>query len=143
LLKNVSPIVSPDLLKTLCEMGHGDELVIADGNFPAFAYSSKIVRLDGLEIPNILKAILNLIPLDIYVKHPVSLMQVVPGDEILPTIWDDYEKIIEESNEPFNEFEFIDKFGFYERAKKAYATVTTSESALYANIIIKKGIITV
>jgi L-fucose mutarotase len=135
MLKNISKILSPELLKTLMEMGHGDELVIADGNFPSASIAQRLVRLDGLNIPEILEAILKFFPLDTYVENSVGLMQVVQGDKVKPVIWDLYKKILRESGEPFKTFEFIERFEFYERAKKAYAIIATSESALYANII--------
>ena len=141
MLKNISNILSPDLLKILMEMGHGDELVIADGNFPAASIAQRLIRLDGHGVPNILEAVLKLFPLDIYVERPVGLMAVVPGDNIKPEIWEVYRKIILDSKEKFSEFEFIERFAFYERAKKAYAVIATSESALYANIILKKGVV--
>jgi L-fucose mutarotase len=141
MLKNIPNILSPDLLKILMEMGHGDEIVIADGNFPAASIAQRLVRLDGHGIPEILEAILIYFPLDTYVELPVGLMAVTPGDNINPVIWDEYRKIILESKEPFKEFEYIEKFAFYERARKAYAVVATSESALYANIILKKGVV--
>jgi L-fucose mutarotase len=141
MLKNISNILSPDLLKILMEMGHGDELVIADGNFPAASIAQRLIRLDGHGVPNILEAVLKLFPLDIYVERPVGLMAVVPGDNIKPEIWEVYRKIIIDSKEKFSEFEFIERFAFYERAKKAYAVIATSESALYANIILKKGVV--
>ena len=141
MLKNISNILSPDLLKILMEMGHGDELVIADGNFPAASIAQRLIRLDGHGVPNILEAVLKLFPLDIYVERPVGLMAVVPGDNIKPEIWEVYRKIILDSKEKFSEFEFIERFAFYERAKKAYAVIATSETALYANIILKKGVV--
>ena len=141
MLKHIPNILSPDLLKILMEMGHGDEIVIADGNFPAASVAQKLIRLDGHNVPDVLKAILKFFPLDTYVEKPVGLMAVVPGDNIKPTIWKEYRKIIKDSKEPFTEFESIERFEFYERAKKAYAIVSTSESALYANIILKKGVV--
>ena len=141
MLKHIPNILSPDLLKILMEMGHGDEIVIADGNFPAASISQRLIRLDGHNVPEVLEAVLKFFPLDIYVKNPVGLMEVVPGDNVKPVIWEDYRKIIVESKEPFKEFEHIERFSFYERAKKAYAVIATSESALYANIILKKGVV--
>lgn len=141
MLKNIPNILSPELLKTLMEMGHGDELVIADGNFPAATMAKRLIRLDGHGVPEILEAILKLFPLDTYSDKPVGLMEVVPGDKVEPTIWNDYENIIKESGEPFDSFGFIERFNFYDRAKKAFAVVATSESALYANIILKKGVV--
>ena len=141
MLKNIPNILSPELLKILMEMGHGDELVIADGNFPAATMAKRLVRLDGHGVPEVLEAVLKLFPLDTYDEKPVSLMEVVYGDNVKPTIWNDYEKIIKESGESFNSFGFIERFNFYNRAKEAFAVVATSESALYANIILKKGVV--
>ena len=123
------------------EMGHGDEIVIADGNFPSASIAQRLVRLDGHGVPEILEAILKLFPLDTYVEKPVSLMAVTPGDKVKPVIWEKYRKIVQESKEPFKEFEHVERFAFYERARKAYAVVATGESALYANIILKKGVV--
>lgn len=141
MLKHIPNILSPDLLKILMEMGHGNEIVIADGNFPAASIAQKLIRLDGHNVPEVLKAILEFFPLDTYVEKPVGLMAVVPRDNIKPVIWKEYKKIIKDSKEPFIDFEFIDRFEFYERAKNAYAIIATSESALYANIILKKGVV--
>ncbi len=141
MLKNIPSILSPELLKILMEMGHGDEIVIADGNFPAASIAHRLVRLDGHMIPDILDAVLKLFPLDTYVKNPVGLMAVMPGDPYKPVIWESYRNIIIGSKEPFSDFEYIEKFAFYERAKKAYAVIATGESALYANMILKKGVV--
>jgi L-fucose mutarotase len=141
MLKLVPKILSPDLLKIIMEMGHGDEIVIADGNFPSASVAKKLVRLDGHGIPAILEAMLRLFPLDTYVERPVGLMAVTPGDPYKPLIWEEYRKIIKDSKEPFKEFEYIERFEFYERAKKAYAVIATGESALYANIILTKGVV--
>jgi L-fucose mutarotase len=141
MLKNVPPIVSPELMKTLMEMGHGDEIVIADGNFPAASVARRLIRCDGHGVPELLDAVLKFFPLDIYVDRPVGLMAVVPGDKTRPTIWEQYRTILKNSGEKFSDFEFIERFAFYERAKQAYAVVATSEKALYANIILKKGVL--
>jgi L-fucose mutarotase len=141
MLKGIPNILSPELLKILMEMGHGDEIVIADGNFPAASIAQRLIRLDGHSVPEVLEAVLKVFPLDIYVEKPVMLMQVVPGDDVETPIWDKYDKIIRASGEKFDGFDNIERFTFYERAKKAYAVVATSESALYANIILKKGLV--
>ncbi len=141
MLKGVPSILSPELLKVLMEMGHGDELVISDGNFPAAALAHRLVRCDGHEVPTLLDAILKLFPLDNYVEAPVMLMEVVPGDMIEPTIWDTYKKIIAKHEPVDGRIQFVERFAFYERAKKAYAVVATGEKALYANIILKKGVV--
>lgn len=141
MLKNIPAILSPDLLKILMEMGHGDEIVIADGNFPSASIAQRLIRLDGHAIPEILAALLKLFPLDTYVEQAVGLMAVTPGDPYKPVIWEEYKKVIQASKEPFKDFEYIERFSFYERAKKAYCVVATGESALYANIILKKGVV--
>lgn len=140
MLKNIPSILSPELLKILMEMGHSDELVIADGNFPAAAMANKLVRLDGHGVPAVLSAVLDLMPLDIYVEAPVALMEVVKGDAYVPEIWESYKAIIKEK-EGDKKIENIERFAFYERAKKAYAVVATGETSLYANIILKKGVV--
>lgn len=141
MLKNIPDIISPELMYVLMEMGHGDEIVLADGNFPAAGIAQRLVRCDGHGVSEILEAVLKFFPLDIYVENPVALMSVVPGDKTKPTIWEDYRGIIKSSGEKFSDFEFVERFAFYERALDAYAVVATSEKALYANIILKKGVI--
>ncbi len=141
MLKGIPTIIPPELLKIMMEMGHGDELVLSDGNFPAAAYAQRLVRCDGHGIPEILDAILKFFPLDPYVETPAILMQVVPGDTVKTPIWDEYKNIVKKHEPVNNRFENMERFAFYERAKKAYAIVATGESALYANIILKKGVV--
>lgn len=141
MLKNIPDILSPELLKILMEMGHGDELVIADGNFPATTMANRLVRLDGHGVADVLEAILQLFPLDTYDDSPVHLMEVVSGDSVEPTIWNQYDEILKRSGEPYSSFGFIERFRFYNRAKEAFAVVATSESALYANVILRKGVV--
>jgi L-fucose mutarotase len=141
MLKGISPVISPDLIKILMEMGHGDELVLADGNFPAASVAQRLVRADGLGGTLLLDAILQVFPLDPYVEKPVALMAVVPGDPYQPVIWDEYRAVIQEHEPGFQDFEYVERFAFYERAKKAYAVLASSETALYANIVLKKGVI--
>lgn len=140
MLKKIPSTLSPDLVKTLMEMGHGDEMVIADGNFPGASHTNNLIRGDGLMVPELLQDILELFPLDAYVDSPVALMEVTQGDP-QPEIWDTYKEILKNSAEKHTNIEFEDRFSFYERSKKAYAIVTTSERSLYANIILKKGVI--
>ncbi len=139
MLKNIPQIISPELLKILCEMGHGDEIVIGDGNFPAASNAKRLIRMDGHGVPEVLDAMLKLIPLDTYVESPVMLMATTQGDPT-PEIWDTYEKIITENNGKTN-ISQIERFDFYARSREAYAVIATSESALYANIILKKGVV--
>ncbi len=140
MLKNIPSILSPELLKILMEMGHGDEIVISDGNFPAASMAKRLVRLDGHGVPEVLEAVLELMPLDIYVDEPVALMEVVKGDTYVPEIWDTYIMIIKEK-EGNKKIAHEERFAFYERAKKAYVVVATGETSLYANIILKKGVV--
>lgn len=140
MLKNIPKILSPDLLKILCEMGHGDELVIADANFPAESCGQRVIRADGHGGAKMLEAVLSVIPLDTYAKENFVLMQVVEGDNVRPTIWEEYKKIAA-AKDPNVRAGFEERFAFYERAKKAYAIVATGEGAVYANIILKKGVI--
>ncbi len=140
MLKNIPSIISPELLKILHEMGHSDEIVIGDGNFPAASNAKRLVRADGHGVPELLDAILQLFPLDTYVEAPVMLMQVTPGDDVDPVIWKEYRKIVDKHQDDVN-FEEIERFKFYERARNAYAIVATGESALYANVILKKGVV--
>ena len=143
MLTGISPLLSPELLKTIAEMGHGDELVIGDGNFPAASMAQRLVRADGHGVPDLLKAILALFPLDRFVDKPVALMEVVAGNPTVPTIWDEYRMIVQESQPEriAHGFDMVERFAFYERSKLAYAIVATGESALYANVILKKGVI--
>ncbi len=141
MLKGIPSIISPELLKILMEMGHGDELVIGDGNFPAASHAQRLIRADGHEATALLDAILSLYPLDAYVDKPVGLMQVTPGDTVETPIWDEYKRIVTEHTGLTDAFEEVERFAFYERAKQAYAIVATGERALYANIILKKGVI--
>ena len=142
MLKGIPNLLTPDLLKILMEMGHGDTIVIGDGNFPAasMAKNSKLVRLDGHNACETLEAILKVLPLDTYVESPVTLMEKVPGDDVETPIWDDFGAIVEKY-EPGTKIGHIERFKFYEEAQKAYAVVATSEAALYACVILKKGVI--
>ena len=126
MLKNISPVISPELLKILMEMGHGDEIVIGDGNFPAASMAQRLVRLDGHGVPEVLDAVLRLMDNN--------------GDGDRPAIWEKYEEIVK-SNEGEKNIELMERFAFYDRAKKAYAVIATGETAIYANIILKKGVV--
>lgn len=139
MLKGISSILSPELLKILMEMGHGDEIVIGDGNFPAASMGRRVVRLDGHGVPEILDAVMALFPLDQFVEKPVALM-AVPGAEPEPAIWEKYRAVIG-AHEKLPAFEFVERFAFYDRAKESYAIIATGESAIYANVILKKGVI--
>ena len=144
MLKNIPPILSPELLKVLCEMGHSDRIVIADGNFPAesMGRNCKVIRCDGHGVPELLDAILTLFPLDTYVEKPAILMQVTPGDTAKNPIWDTYKEIIARRDERgAGAVGEIERFAFYEEAKKCYAIIATGEKAVYANIMLQKGVV--
>ena len=143
MLKGIPAILSPELLKVLCEMGHSDRLVISDGNFPAESMGKNaiVIRADGHGVPELLDAILQVFPLDTYVEKPVNLMEVVPGDDVETPIWDTYKEIIARYDERGNAVVGnIERFEFYKEAKEAYAIIATGEKALYANIMLQKGV---
>ena len=145
MLKGILQILSPELLMVLCEMGHGDRIVISDGNFPAESMGKDaiVIRCDGHGVPELLDAILQVFPLDTYVEHPVNLMEVMPGDDVETPIWDTYKEIIRKHDDRGDAVVGqIERFAFYEEAKKVYAIIATGESALYANIMLQKGVVT-
>lgn len=144
MLKGISPLLSPELLKALDEMGHGDTLVIADSNFPAerVGKNAKVIRADGHGVPELLDAVLALLPLDAYVDAPVSLMEVVPGDTCgTPKIWDKYKDILHRHEPEHSGIQMVERFSFYEKAKNAYLIIATGETAIYANILLQKGVV--
>lgn len=140
MLKHIPKNLSPELLKILMEMGHGDEIVLADGNFPSASHTNRLVRLDGQMIPAILESVLTLFPLDTFVESPVTYM-ATPKGESDPAIWESYSTILSKTGNEQTSIEQVDRFEFYKRAQQAYAIIATSETALYANIILKKGVI--
>lgn len=145
MLKGIPKCISPELLKVLCEMGHSDRIILADGNFPAesMGKNAKVIRCDGLGVPQLLDAILQLFPLDTYVEKPVQLMEPVPGDPQHFPIWDSFEEILERHGEkPKEKIGMTERFAFYEAARSAYAIVATSEQAVYANVMLQKGVVT-
>ena len=144
MLKNIPTIISPEMLKVLCEMGHGDRVVLADANFPAerMGKNSIVIRADGHSATAMLDAILTLFPLDTYVDAPISFMQVMPGDPVETPIWDEYKAIVaKHDSRGAAAFGEIERFAFYEEAKQCYAIIATGEKALYANIILQKGVL--
>ena len=144
MLKGIPKILSPELLKVLAEMGHSDTIVLADANFPAesMGKNSKVIRADGHGVCELLDAILTLFPLDSYVDAPVRLMEVMANDPVETPIWEDYKAIVTRYDDRGERaVDTVERFAFYEEAKKAYAIVATGESALYANVILQKGVI--
>lgn len=141
MLKNIPKNISPELLKLLDEMGHGDEIVLSDGNFPSERINDRVIRCDSTGVTDLLESILVLFPLDTkYSDEQVFLMEVADGDDYKPEIWEEYKKVLDQSKEDYT-IGNIERFDFYERAKDAYAVVHTGETALYANIILKKGVV--
>ena len=143
MLKGIPPILTPELLKVLCEMGHTDELTIGDGNFPGHTYGRKVIRLDGHGVPEILDAILRFFPLDTSVEKPVALMAVAPGDTAETPIWDTYKEIVARYDPRGAAcFEEIEKNAFYHRTQdRSSVVIMSGETALYANIILGKGVV--
>lgn len=135
MLKGISPVISPELLKILAEMGHGDEIVISDAHFPAHTFNEKVVRADGLGADALLAGIIPLFELDAYAV-PVIMMEAVPGDTLDPAVEAKYRKALGYDGQ----IERVERYAFYERAKKAYAVVISGETAKYGNIILKKGV---
>ena len=146
MLKGIPKILSPELLKVLCEMGHGDTICIGDGNFPAAstAKNAILIRADGHGVPELLDAILQVFPLDKHVARPVKLMAVTPSDEgkVKTPIWDDFKAIIGKYDDRgADAVDYLERFHFYDEAAKAYCIIATGESALYANVLIQKGVV--
>ena len=135
LLKGISPAISPELLKVLAEMGHGDEIVFSDAHFPAHTMNTRVIRADGLGCDEILKGLAPLVELDSYAT-PVIMMEAVKGDTLDPEVEKKYRAALGYKGT----IERMERYAFYERAKKAYAVVLTGETAKYGNIIIKKGV---
>ena len=135
MLKGISSLVSPELLKTLAEMGHGDEIVISDAHFPAHTFNARVIRADGLAADSLLGGIIPLFELDAYAT-PVIMMAPVPGDSLDPAVEAAYRKALGYGGK----IEQVERYAFYERAKKAYAVVITGETRKYGNIILKKGV---
>ena len=149
MLKGIPNILSPELLKVLDEMGHTDELTIGDGNFPGHTYGKRVIRLDGHGVPEILDAILQVMPLDTYpnaegvMVPPCTLMAVEPGDDAKTPIWDTYKEIVAKHDSRGAEcFEEINKWDFYKKTKEnSTLVIMTGETAIYANIILRKGVV--
>lgn len=144
MLKGIPQILSPELLKALCEMGHSDRLVISDGNFPAesMGKNAKVIRCDGHGVSELLEGILKVFPLDTYVEHPVNLMEVMPGDKVETPIWNEYKTLVKKYDERgIKIVGNIERFAFYKEAKTAYLIIATSETALYANVMLQKGVV--
>ncbi len=140
MLKGISPFIGPDLLATLCSMGHGDELVLADAHFPGATFGRRVLRADGVRIPDLLNGILPLFELDAYVDAPLVMMAAVPGDTLDPAVEAAYRAVIDRHAPTAPPIARIDRFAFYDRAREAFAVLMTGETAKYGNLILKKGV---
>ena len=141
MLRNIDPLLSPDLLHALRAMGHGDEIVIADANFPGSSTGPDCIRADGSSASEILRAVLSVMPLDTFVPHPALTMQVVGDPDATPEAVKDFQRVIDETADNPAQLQGLERFSFYERAASAYLIVQTGEGRLYGNIILKKGVI--
>jgi L-fucose mutarotase len=141
MLKGISPLLSPKLLATLSAMGHGDEIVLADAHFPGETFNKTVIRADGLKIADLIDAILPLFELDSYTDSPLIMMAAVKGDSLDPTVEKAYRAAVDRHAKATPPIARIDRFDFYDRAKKAFAVVMTGETAKYGNLILKKGVI--
>jgi len=139
MLKGISPLLSPQLLSVLSEMGHGDEIVLADAHFPSASVGRRVIRADGLRIAELLEAVLPLFELDAYVEAPVAMMAVAPGDSADLAVEASYQAVIRRHAPRVKPPEKVERFAFYERARTAFAVVATGDTVKYANIILKKG----
>lgn len=140
MLNNIPKRISPDLLKILSEMGHGDEIVIADGNYPASSNAKRLIRYDGVGVTELLRDILKIFPLDNYSPNQVFLMEVEKNDDYLPEIWEEIKKELNDSYDNYS-IKYLNRHEFYNNSKSAYAIVATGEEKLYANLILKKGVV--
>jgi len=141
MLKGIPAVISPDLMAIMMSMGHGDELVLADGNFPAEANAQRLVRADGHGVLPLLEAVLRFFPIDTFVDDVAVVMQPVEASPAEPAIWSSYRKLLAGSEGRAIGLHPLGREAFYHRARLAYAIVATGESALYANLIIKKGVV--
>lgn len=140
MLINIPKIISPDLMKCLMEMGHSDNLLLVDANFPAYSMGKRILRAEGVEVSELLDAILDFFPLDDFVEKSVFLMNCLDS-ESRPAVWDEYRTILTKHSTSFMDFGYIDRLSYYEKSKDAYVIVQTTTIARYANIILQKGVI--
>lgn len=141
MLRNLSPLLTPDLLHILRSMGHGDEIALVDGNFPSTTMAQRLVRLDGIPATEVLKAVLAVMPLDLRVETRAHRMEVVGDPDAVPEICQDFQTIINDVADSPCVLGKIERFAFYDRVKTCFAVVSTGESRLFGNIILKKGVI--
>jgi L-fucose mutarotase len=141
MLKNLTSLHTPELLHTLASMGHGDDIVVVDAHFPAVSMAQRLVRLDGVSAPAVLDAILQLIPLDSFVDDPALRIEVVGKPDEIPDVQKEFQAVIDKREGKSSPLGKLERFAFYERAKKAFAIVATGELRTYGCVVIKKGVI--
>ncbi|WP_380056887.1 RbsD/FucU family protein [Falsihalocynthiibacter sp. SS001] len=141
MLRKINPLLSPDILYTLASMGHGDEIVIADANFPGDSCTERLIRLDGISATATLEAVLSIMPLDTFVPDPAITMQVVGAPDEVPPIVAEFQKIINQTADNPAVIQTLERHAFYERANGSYSVIQTGELRLYGNIVLKKGVI--
>ena len=141
MLRGLNPILTPDLLWNLASMGHGDDIVIADANFPGASMGERLVRLDGISATKVVEAVLTIMPLDDFVSDSARTMEVVGKSNEIPPIVSEFQEIIDKVADSKSIIVPVERFAFYELAKKAFVVVQTGETRLYGNIILKKGVV--
>ena len=141
MLKHLDPLLTPDLLQILGAMGHGDEIVIVDANFPAVSTAQRLIRLDGVSATRTLQAVLSLLPLDDFVDSPAAVMQVVDAPEAVPDVVKEFQRILNAAEGKEIKISPVERFKFYDRTRAAFAIIATGETRLYGNVILKKGVI--
>ena len=141
MLKGLDPLLTPDLLFVLASMGHGDEIVLVDANFPATSVAQRLVRLDGVSLLDAAKAVLSVLPLDTYVENPVATMAMVETPDLIPDVQDEVFALAGEIEGSPVQVEHLERFAFYERARSAYAIVATGERRSYGNVVFSKGVV--
>jgi L-fucose mutarotase len=145
MLKNIDPLLNADILHALCAMGHGDEVVICDANFPADSVArqtvlGKLLRMDGVDAPRAVRAVLSVLPLDSFVDHPAARMEVVGDAAALPAVQREAQREVDDAEGRATPFASVERFAFYERAKKAYCVITTGEARGYGCFVFTKGV---
>jgi L-fucose mutarotase len=142
MLKNIPPVISPELMKILMEMGHNDYIILADANYPVMSGTQRAVRLDGVPVDTLLDAVLQFFPLDSFIENPVTLMKPLPH-ETTPEIWSKFDAVLKkwDTEKAYREFRLIKRMEFYQYARGAYAIVQTGTTARYANIALQKGVV--
>jgi len=140
MLIGISPALSPELLATLCRMGHGDEIILGDAHFPGHSLGPPVLRADGLNITTLLDGILPLFALDTYVEAPLFMMDAVPGDSLDPAVEGSYRTVVQRHWPDTPPVRLVERFAFYEQAKSAFCVVMTGDTNKYGNLILKKGV---